>query len=127
MTTSITFSYGATTLTIRPADFEDRREVRRMQTRARTHDGALQVGDKGLTIVQFILTWDGLTDTVREQIEDFFSPTKVNGSLHDFTYIDHFGVSYDARLLDDGLSYINRFTNLWTVNMVFEVTESVVS
>ena len=120
MATSITFAYGATTLTMRPADFSDTRNPTRVQARSRTHDGTLIVGDRELTILRFYLKWNALTDDERDALELFFGPTLVNGALNTFTYIDHFGVSNSVRMITD-IVYQNVFTNFWTTDLVFEV------
>lgn len=121
MATSITLSYGASILTLRPADFADQRTVERVQVRGRTHDGLLIVGDKALTIVQFILSWNALTHAEQQNIEAFFGPLLVNGSLNTFTYLDHFSVENTVRLLTPVVSYSNEFTDFWRVSMEFEV------
>jgi hypothetical protein len=120
MATSISFTYGATALTFRPAEFSDTRDVTRVQVRARTHDGLLLVGDKDLTIVRFSLAWKALTDSERASLEAFFGPAVVNGSLNTFEYLDHFGIVNHVRLIDDTLSYANDFTDLWSVSMQLE-------
>ena len=116
----ITLVYGATTLSIQPANFNDRREVLPVQARSRTHDGQLVVGDKDLTIRRFQLQWNDLTYAERGEFETFFGPSNVHGSLNRFQYTDHFGVTYWVRLITDVQSYLNVFTNLWTVGFEFE-------
>ena len=120
MATSITLTHGTDILTLRPSDFSDVREVTRAQVRSRTHDGNLVVGDKELTIRRFFITLNGLTDTDRANIENFFGASIANGSLNSFTYLDHFGVENTVRLINDSLDYTNTFTDLWTVDMTFE-------
>ena len=121
--TCITISYGATSINLRGADYNDTRSVQRVQARSRTHDGTLLVGDRELTILRFILTWNALTDAERALLEDFFGPTKVNGSLNSFTYIDENSVSYTVRLISDPLEYVNGFDDFWGVDMIFEVID----
>jgi hypothetical protein len=118
--TCISFTYGATTLALRSSDFIDTRSVTRVQARSRTHDGLLNVGDRELTIIRFTLLFSALSDSDRDAIEDFFGPSKVNGSLNSFTYVDHNGVEYTVRLISDSLVYTNVFTDLWDVDMILE-------
>ena len=123
MATSITFTYGLTSLTMRPADFSDTRNPTRVQALSRTHDGALIVGDRELTILRFYMKWNALTDAERAALETFFGPTLVNGALNTFTYIDHFGVAYSVRMITD-IVYQNVFTDFWTTDLVFEVVSA---
>jgi len=121
--TCISFTYSTTTLTLRGAEFNDTRSVQRVQARSRTHDGELLVGDRELTILRFILTFNALTDSERASLEDFFGADMVNGSLNPFTYTDENGTSYNVKLISDALDYVNAFTNFWSVDMILEVVD----
>ena len=120
----ISFVYGANTVTIRPSEYGDSIETEHVQARGRTQDGLLLVADRGVKIERHHLEFRALSSADREAIEDFFAATNVNGSEQPFTYIDHNGNSWTARLLTDTLQWSEEYHDYWTLSMTLEVMPS---
>jgi len=128
---SVTFTKGGTSVTLPNPERSNVYTVERAQVQERSAAGTLFVYDKGLEILRMELEFRELDDAQKSDIESFFRTTVTFG-LSTFTYTDHEGASWTARLVQTSLSFTEYDDDrsdtgnygVWEVKMVLEVTVS---
>ncbi|MHC4251045.1 MAG: hypothetical protein ACYS9X_18140 [Planctomycetota bacterium] len=111
---------GGTPYTIRNPELSNEVGRRRSQARGRTHDGALVVGDKGVTLRHMRLSFRFLTATEKTNLETFFDDD-AQGSLTQFTYTDHDEAEHTARFLNEGLVFTEALDARFHLDVELEI------
>ena len=122
---TITFVYGATTVTLpSPAPGYQVKQAR-AQAIGQTAAGADYVYDKGYSTYELQLTIPHMSDTQKDALDSFFKTTVIGG-VNAFTYTDHFSTAHsNCRFLDPQLQFRKERSGRYTVALRLRVTSAV--
>ena len=93
---------------------------RKHQAIGRTADGTIYTYDKGVAIYEVQLAFESLTDTEKNELQNFFHTT-VNGAVESFTYVDSANNNFTARMIDGTLRFRKVAANVWDVSLRLEI------
>ena len=101
---AVEFTYSGTTIYLQNPQLRNVHSTQKIHSTGRTAGGEFYRYSKGVDIQQFRLVFDHLRDEEKDALQGFFETT-VTGPSTDFTYVDHEGTSWNARFLDDTLTF----------------------
>lgn len=100
----VRFTYSTTNIEIRNPERENVYELKKYQQLGRTAAGQVFVYEKGVETKKLELEFKNLRESEKDDLESFFDST-VDGIMNQFTYVNHRGETYTARLLDPVLRF----------------------
>ena len=116
-----TFTKDATSITL-PAPTIDRpREARKFQAQGRGEEGTLFVYSSAVSTFETTLSFEGLTDSEKDDLLSFFQTT-VSGVSQTFTYTNPLGTAYTARFLSPDLDFLKVSDGIWDIQFDLELS-----
>jgi len=97
---SVVFASGVTEVELQNPDLNNVLRDAHRQTFGRMSSGQLYVYKKGSKISFIEVAWSELRDDEKAAIRDFINTT-VDASMNTFTYTDHRGDAWTARIVDN--------------------------
>lgn len=101
---AVSFTYTATTVQLQNPVRSNKYARRAVHALGRTAGGQLYRYSKGVTLKRITLEFTEIRDVEKAAFESFFFTT-VSGPTTDFTYVDHDGVSWNARFIRDTVDF----------------------
>ena len=119
---SVTFAKDAVSITIRNPEVGNIDAIRRRVPVGETEGGDIFAYKQGTASQDLELSWTELTNTEKADLQGFIEDT-VDGSYETFTYTDHDGTDWTARILDDETRFEEFFDNRWAVRLRLRAVE----
>lgn len=118
---SVTFTKGATAVTLPdPARTPAFTRLKR-QHLSRTQGGSIRVHDQGVATCRAEIPFESLVDTEKAELHDFFHTT-LNGMMEEFTYTDEGNSEYTARFLEPELEFRKIAHNVHDITLLVELS-----
>ncbi len=120
MKPTVTFTKGATSVTVTAPARHARTAVRRAQGKGRTAGGETFAYDLGSESHEAALEFRSLTSAEKDSLAAFFKDA-AGGMLETWTYTDPAGGERTARFAEPALVFVQFARNVWDCSMHLEL------